>query len=109
MSYVTQKIDLLFRINKSKKQKDLAKKIGISTSTLSTWLSKSRDIPPEHLIPICEFFGISLEWLLTESNDEIPQIPTEKDWLDLFNQLTEHEKIECYRFIKGYINYSHPQ
>lgn len=107
MSFVTQKINLLFKMNKNKKQKDLAEKIGISTSTLSTWLSKNRDIPPEHLIPICEFFDISLEWLLTESNREEPQqIPNKQDWLDLFNQLTEHEKIECYRFIKGYINYS---
>ena len=55
-SIITERIAMLFENDKSKKQKQLAEKIGINESTLSTWLKKKRDIPPEYLLPICEFW-----------------------------------------------------
>lgn len=107
-SIITQRIATLFDNDKSKKQKELAKKIGISESTLSTWLSKGRDIPPEYLLPICEFWNISLIWLLTGEKicEKELMNSNEQEWLNLYYELSKDSEDnikECIGFVKGYI------
>lgn len=51
-------------------QRDLAAAIGVSTSTLNNWLKLGRDIPAQYIVPICEFFDVSLSFLLTGSETE---------------------------------------
>lgn len=64
--------------------------------------------PPEYLIPICEFFDISLIWLLTGNSanysDKVDK--KKREWLDLYEELCECPEIykqECIGFVKGYI------
>lgn len=46
-------------------QKELSTYISVAPSTLNNWIKLGRSIPSEYIIPICEFFGVSLEYLLT--------------------------------------------
>lgn len=55
-------------------QKDLAAYIGVSYSTLNSWLKRSRDIPAQCIIGICRFLSCSIEYLLTGVDD----VPAEK-------------------------------
>lgn len=56
-----------------KKQKDLAAYIGVSLSTLNTWLNSERKLPANHIIRICEFLNCSVEWLLLGENSGSPR------------------------------------
>ena len=46
-------------------QKELSTYISVAPSTLNNWIQLGRSIPSEYIIPICEFFDVSLEYLLT--------------------------------------------
>ena len=108
-SIITERVEMLFKNDKSKKQKQLAEKIGISASTLSTWLSEKRDIPPEYLLPICEFWNISLIWLLTgndtpyskENENITPITENEQELLLLFRELPNYSKERVIGYVKG--------
>ena len=51
-------------------QKDIAEKLGLSTSTLSNWIYK--DVPPDliNAYKIAQMFGVSLEMLITGNTKE---------------------------------------
>lgn len=51
----------------SRSQKDLCDYTGIKTSTLNNWLKRKTEPPANYIIPICEFFKVSCEYLLTGS------------------------------------------
>lgn len=58
-------------LNNSKlTQKELSTYISVAPSTLNNWIKLGRSIPSEYIIPICEFFGVSLEYLLTGKENE---------------------------------------
>lgn len=58
-------------INTQKRtQKELAKHLGIATSTINNWIKLNRSIPAEYVIPICEFLNISPYYLLTGKEKE---------------------------------------
>lgn len=90
--------------DKSLSQKELASAIGVAPSTLSNWLLKDRDIPPNKLIPICEYFGISVNTLLTgiEESSNGDGVPPKIDpiLLRLIARLNRDQQIE----LKGYVN-----
>ena len=50
------------------KQNELARAIGISERNVSTWKERGTDPPAYLIIPIADFFGVSVEYLL--SGDE---------------------------------------
>lgn len=68
------------------KQKDLAEYLGTRSSTVSGWKEINRNPSSELIIPICEFFNISANYLLTGENDE--NFADEK-LLSTFHQLNE--------------------
>ena len=56
------------------KQKDLAEYLGTKPSTVNGWKQENRNPSSNLIIPICEFFNISVIYLLTgieENNNEI--------------------------------------
>lgn len=61
---INQRVQELLNNSKST-QKDLSAYISVATSTLNNWIKLGRSIPSEYIIPICEFFDVSLEYLLT--------------------------------------------
>lgn len=62
-----EKIDLLIK-ELGITQKEFAKQIDISPSTIATWKSKNILPPIETISRIADFFQVSLEWLVTEDS-----------------------------------------
>ncbi len=60
-------------------QKDLALFIGVGPSTVGNWISRGTDPPARYLIHICNFLGVSLEYLLTGEENTVEQIGTNAD------------------------------
>ena len=50
---------------KSLKAADLCRALDISTSTMTNWKNRGTDPPAKMIVPICEFLGVSCEFLLT--------------------------------------------
>jgi transcriptional regulator with XRE-family HTH domain len=101
---VSKRVLELLSNDKSLSQKGLAQAIGVAPSTLSNWLLKNRDIPPEKLIPICEYLGISVNTLLTGNEDpaEEPAVPAGIDPLlmRLISRLNRDQQIELRGYVK---------
>lgn len=49
----------------SKKQVELANHLGLTTSTVNGWRQENRNPSSDLIIPICKFFNIAPEFLLT--------------------------------------------
>ena len=65
-------------------QKTLAAQIGVSTSTMSLWLSKGTDFPAKFIIPICDALEVSPYYLLTgedEPNTKIQLLSEDEMYL----------------------------
>lgn len=92
---VNEQVSSVLKAHKAT-QRDLVAAIGVSTSTLNNWLKLGRDIPGQHIIPICEFFDISPSFLLTGQETKKAPAPelsvNERDMLKYFKQLTEREQ-----------------
>ncbi len=46
-------------------QKDFASAIGTNSRNISSWRTRGSDPPAELICKIADFFGVSVEWLLT--------------------------------------------
>lgn len=57
----------IFKILKDKNmsQNAFAKKVGLSSSTISDWKTKKTNPTAEKIMPICEVLGVTAEQLLT--------------------------------------------
>ena len=92
---ITQRILSLLE-EKSLTATDLCRAIGINTSTMTNWKNRGTDPPAKMIIPICEFLGVSSDYLLTgkkrNSNQSVPS--EDSEWLALIHQLP-HESAEA--------------
>ena len=92
-----QIVERMFFTMKAKKLKsvDLAKKLGISKSVVSSWKSRSTNPPSEYIVPICEFLGVSLHFLLTGEEEQTEEFNSEEIRLiHMFREL--HPEIKHY-------------
>lgn len=88
---------------KSLKAADLCRALGISTSTMTNWKNRGTDPPAKMIIPICEFLGVSCEYLLS-GNEKVYSFSSEdKEWLSLIHQLPEEKRYEFKGELKGYL------
>lgn len=75
----------------------LSKKIGVNTTTTTNWKQRGTDPPAKYLIPICEYLGCSLEYLLTGQETEKAPAPgmseNGREMLELYEKLPEREQI----------------
>lgn len=80
----------------------IVKDLGLSTSLVTNW--RRGTIPNgETIIMLANYFHTTTDYLLL-GDKKISELQNhEKEWLHLYNQLSEHNKIECIGFIKGYI------
>ncbi|WP_305153919.1 helix-turn-helix domain-containing protein [uncultured Clostridium sp.] len=92
------------RENADLSQKELAKSLGVSPSTIGMYESKKRTPDSEMLARICDFFNITVDYLLGRSNIKNPQFSTynkeeqnpitddEKNILNLYKKLNAKDK-----------------
>ena len=64
MSYAKQIKNLRKDYEPKLYQKDVAKILGITQQTYSQYESGIRKMPIEHLIKLCEFYGVSADYIL---------------------------------------------
>lgn len=90
---ITQRILSLLE-EKSLTATDLCRAIGINTSTMTNWKNRGTDPPAKMIIPICEFLGVSSDYLLTgkERSSKQDVLSEDSEWLALIHQLP-HEYV----------------
>lgn len=120
-------IERILQIMDSKhlNQTELCKILGIKDSTFSSWKTRGTDPPAKYLVLICEFLGVSVDYLLgrTEEPQRIQinssnvvngdngnnsplTVKNNQDEMSIellkkFNELSFDEKIEVFNYIKS--------
>ncbi len=109
MALINERItEQIKKSNHSLNQKGLAKHLGKAQSTISQWLTQDRPIPSEFIIPICEYLGCSVDWLLTGDEKRKRYLFNSSDeqiFIDLFRQLSAKDKEEIEELIKFKISH----
>lgn len=77
---------------KNLKTADLARKLNVKQSVISNWKKRNTNPPIEYALVICEFVGVSIEYLITGKNSPDLEM-NETEMLNLFRQLPEQEQI----------------
>lgn len=90
---------------KNKRANVLCEKLGVRTSTMSTWKARSNDPPAKQMKTIADFFGVSLDYLLTGQEAPVRKTTTQEEdvLLDLFRSLPEPKKYEFIGELKGFL------
>ena len=71
---INQRIISLLQAS-GKRQKEFAQKIGTSDRNISAWKERGADPPAKLIAPIADYFGVSVEWLLTGEDNRQPPNP----------------------------------
>lgn len=73
---------------RDKKATDLCDRLGIRTSTMSTWKTRNSDPPAKYIKPIADFLGVSVHYLLTGEEAPARKLTTaeEDELLDLYRR-----------------------
>ncbi len=91
MGKILEKITRL-RMERDWSEYDLAKKSGITQSTISTWYRRNQNPTIHSLEKICIGFGITLSQFFAEGNDLIALTPKQKEMLDQWSSLNETQQ-----------------
>ena len=93
-------LDLLKKSNKT--QLELSVFLGISASTLNNWLKLNRSIPSELIIPICEFFEVTANYILIGQDEKINNQLDKLDLLllETFGNLSAENQLDVLAIIK---------
>ena len=89
---------------RDKKATDLCDRLGIRTSTMSTWKTRNSDPPAKYIKPIADFLGVSVHYLLTGEEAPARKLTTaeEDELLGLYRALPENKKFEFIGELKGF-------
>ena len=74
----------------------LAKKMGVTKGTISTWEIDSRIPPLKDICTLCDLFGVTLDYLVgRDYRENIKSMPTKQidDFSEINNQKFKIEKI----------------
>ena len=82
------------------------KDTGVSTSTISTWKTKNSQCRPELAEKVCEYFGISHDYLMTGEEKEKPEIPSFEpehlELIELYSRLKKEQKDAVINFLRTF-------
>ena len=89
-----------------KKATDLCDRLGIRTSTMSTWKTRNSDPPAKYIKPIADFLGVSVHYLLT--GEEAParklhHCRRRNELLELYRALPQNKQFEFIGELKGFL------
>lgn len=106
---------------KNLNQSDLCKILGIKDSTFSTWKTRGTDPPAKYILLICEYLGVSVDYLLGRVDEPTATIKTvqgyitphenhiksqdnsldgmEKEMIEEFKKLTFNDKVKVINLI----------
>ena len=94
MSVIENISRLLASDKKRFSQKELAESIGVPHTTVNGWLKNGRDVPADLIIPICGYFGISIESLLTGSSHSDALTTDEQKLIEMYRLLTDQQRAD---------------
>lgn len=80
------------RLERNWSEYELAKKSGLSQSTISTWYRKEQIPTIQTLDKICKGFGITLSQFFAEGDDTISLTPEQRNMLDNWSALNSQQK-----------------
>lgn len=90
---ISQRIFLILK-EKKLKQKELAKRTGISESAISDWKKKGTNPAAENISAIADFLEVSLEYLVTGKEKSLSLPDDELELLTYYKELPEREQMK---------------
>lgn len=85
------------------KMSDLCRYLDINTSTMTNWKNRNTDPPAKFIIPICEFLGVSCEYVLTGTERISTYSKEDAEWLSMIHELPKDAQLEFKGELKGYL------
>jgi bacteriophage CI repressor helix-turn-helix domain len=101
-------VERLFQTLEEKKFKatDLAKHLNIQKSVISNWKTRGTNPPSELIVPICEFLGIDVFWLLTGNSVIKMPLNAQSDFfITTYPSLTSSEKEFMQNVLQSFLNF----
>jgi len=83
---------------------DLCRVLGVGTAQTTSWKRRNTDPPAKYIPAICNFLGVSLEYILTGVDNSKGHLSTtETEMLSLFRELPNEKKYEFIGELKGFL------
>lgn len=98
-------VERIFSILEEKNLKsiELSKILNVGTGQISTWKKRNTDPPAKYIPQICEFLGVSYDYLLTGKENKKSIISEDTEWLTLIHRLPVEKQYEFKGELKGYL------
>lgn len=74
--FLVDRIDSLL-LQRNERRQYLADKIGISLQVITDWKKRNTKLSADTLYKIAQYFDVSMEWLLTGTERNAPEIPND--------------------------------
>lgn len=84
-------------------QKELATKLNIAPSTVSSYVQNTREPDFETLKIVADFFQVTTDYLLGYKLSNSKTTPQEDDLLRIFRELTSDQKEICLEQCKAFV------
>lgn len=89
--------------NENLKASYVLNQLELSGSTITDWKKGKGRPSADAIIKFAKFFNVSTDYILFGTQSENNLDDQEREWLSLYHQLSDHNKVECVGFVKGYI------
>lgn len=83
------------RKRKNMTQKDFSEVVGYSASTVAMWETGKREPSIEAIKAICEYFDVSMDYLLGLAGDEVSTHPSGDNWIPVLGEVRAGIPIEA--------------
>lgn len=92
------------RNEKGESLEKIAKQLNVTIQTISNYENEKRDMTPDTIIKLAEYFGVSTDYLLGKSDIRNPEEQIKKEFEYAYHKdmegLTEEEIADALRFYK---------